>query len=284
MNCEKCGTNSCNLTLKEVQNFILNINELISKLSASRIDNYYYGYDCETETSSLHLYKFLLEKFVKDNLRGVECTCPEVIEKIITKLQKYIPKPKDIDVEIDRSKEEQWIKNNIFCTTKARWKKLAYKICHDIELDIRLVPEDIVCDLALEVKIGTLDCNIIEALSVSSINCQTGVKVDRTEQECKIDYKLLIENINDAPSFKTYMNAVRKNHMTFDQILDIYKSGAKIEQGKEGCILKTQLRTYPLSELTFKSYFESEKVNNGLIESKPSNIKKYQRDYKNSGC
>lgn len=282
MNCQDCGTNNCYISLEEIQNFIYNIEEKIKSLVCKRIDKYYYGYDCETDTCDLELYKFLLEKYLKDTLRGVECVCPDVIQKIISKLHQYIPKPEDIDRPIDKSKEEEWIRQNLKCTTKAKWKKLAYKICHELEIDIRIVPEEVVCDLALDIQIGNLDCNVVEALSVSSIACQQQVKVDRTEQECKVDHKLLLESLNDGPSFKTYMNAVRKHHMTFEQIKEIYKNGLSIESDKKGnCQIKTSLRSYPLDQLTFKNYFESDKVtSSGLITLKPSEIKRFQQDYK----
>lgn len=284
MFCNNCETNTCNISLKEIQNFVYNIENKISELSINRINNYYDSNYCEDNISELILYKFLLEKYIKDSLRGSECTCIENIEKLISKLFKYIPKVQDIDSNVNREAEILWIKNNVQCTSKAKWKKLAYKICHEINIDISLIPIDTLCDLAVDIHLETLSCDVIEAVSVSSVSCKNNVEVNRTDKECKLDYKILLENVKDAPSFNTYMKAVRQHHMTFDQILDIYKSGAKLEEGSNGCMLTTQLRSYPLSELSFKGYFESEKVDNGLIKPKPSNIKKYTQDYKQTQC
>ena len=251
-----CKNKTCSLSLSEVEDFLYKVKLKIEENSCGKISEYLYGYDCDKDSQDLFTVKEVLEKYIKDiNRKGESCICAEDIQKMVQNIEltKKVQRDRK-DFEVSRHNELKWIYDHPYCVGKEKWKLVANRICREIGVEI--TSEEIKCDFTLDVKIEAIDCDILHTLSVAEESCKQNVIIDRNDQECKIDHKLLLEKHPHGPDLSLYKIAVNKHKLTYDMIQEIYSKGLSLGLNKLGnCTLNTQISSYDLTEIKFKEIF-----------------------------
>ena len=81
--------------------------------------------------------------------------------------------------------------------------------------------------------------------------CDLNYKVDRSIEECKIDYKLLAERHCELNlTMKDYLKLVKECNLSFNTVDQCYRAGLQILIQQNRAYLKTQLNVYPLDSIT----------------------------------
>lgn len=79
--------------------------------------------------------------------------------------------------------------------------------------------------------------------------CDLGLKITRTEQECKIDYDLLLEKHNCNLKYRTYLKLIKCN-ISFNLINEALSSGLNLSVRSNTPYLTTPMGEYELCQLT----------------------------------
>jgi hypothetical protein len=77
------------------------------------------------------------------------------------------------------------------------------------------------------------------------------LEVNRTEDECKLDFKLLLEKVPECNlDLKLYTTLVKQHKCTYDMIETLYKEGLSLHIPNGVPELKTPVDSYDLTTLS----------------------------------
>ena len=288
-NC-KCGKNSslgckcnkgpqgCNvITLQDALDLLARINYKIAALSEKVINNLTIKTPITiSEDDSLRkllIYKRSILRYTNKLVRGEslkrDCVCPKTIQMIFENAKQQlgigysperslhyaintnVPELED-GLYIDESKFNSWIAKNPYCAPVDSWEKLAYFVCGKLDMTIEV--EEIKCNLTFEIIRETIPLNTLAGLSIGNLTKKNGYSNKRSNDECKLDWEILVEEENKCDlSYDVYLQLVRNCNLTYDVVREAYGCGLsfKVTNGKYQLVGKNS--SYDLSEIEFNS-------------------------------
>lgn len=295
MSCDNCGCpilceDKClTIDIQDLDNLVYSINKYLCRLSETIKNELQWGHKCKGNEhevfTKLDCYKQALSRYLEKSIRGAKhCLSSEKIQYIIEKVKDIIPKEScpscREDIQIDPSLENNWIKLNPYCVSYDKWNKYAKVVARDLNLSLT-VEEDI-CNFALELSKKVIPCEILLAAEAfRKADCELGLKISRTEEECKLDWKLLIEQVPSCDlDLKSYLTLSKECNLSFDIIKEVYDCNlcltTQTDEDTNQCVyLKTPLGEYELVELAAT---EDQLLKNNY--SPKTILNKYLADYK----
>lgn len=171
-----------------------------------------------------------------------------------------------LEVTVDNSNKEVWEMNNPNCVNRKTWEKIAYKICNKYQLNIDIEKTDLICNVAFDIIRNTISCDILTSISVQQKMCEHNIEIQRNEEECAIDYKLLIEKYPDCNLTRKDFFYLVNNKYSYELISMVYDTNLKFEVYGNGEIkLISPTYTYSLpDDLRFKEIVVN-KTSNSLV-------------------
>jgi hypothetical protein len=235
------------------------INNKLSEISEIIKNNLYYGYpyNCNEDLPLILL-----------SYANTECFNHKETKKYKDLLNLFLFDCKigTSEVSVDNTKREEWEKNNPACVSRKQWEKIALKICNqyrlefvvdkveaNCEADITVEEMNTVCELAFDITKKIIDCEVITAISIQQKMCDLNITVERSKDECVLDYKILIEKYNTCElSLKEYITLIDEK-FSFEIISAIYDKDLSLEVTSQGVYLKTPMSNYLIGkDIKFK--------------------------------
>lgn len=233
----------------------LNINNKLSEISELIKNNLYYGYpySCNDDLPLILLSK-----------ANVDCYNKEQLKKYKDRLDYFLYSctSEFSDIHIDSSNREKWERENPTCLNRKAWERIALKICYDYKLDVFLEKLsdncnldlsivrniDNVCNIAFDITKKIITCDILTAISIQQKMCDLNIVVERTRDECILDYKILIEKFESCNlSKKDYVTLIDSN-FSYEIISAIYNNNLKLEVTSSGVNLLGPISSYKIGE------------------------------------
>lgn len=284
-NC-KCNNDVCScrrvqgcnqISLQDAIDLLARINYKITTLSGNLIDNLTKHIPISKEDDyklrKLLVYKrFIIiykNKLIRSENLKTDCVCNKNIQLIFEKakeclgvgysperslkyvLDSNIPELED-GLTIDGSKFNTWISKNPYCAPVDSWEKLSYFVCGKLDIDIEV--EEIKCNLTFEIVRETIPLNTLAGLSIGNLAKKNGYSNKRTNDECRLDWEILVEEENKCNlNYDVYLQLIRDCNLTYDVIREAYGCGLgfTVTNGKYQLVGKNS--SYDLSEIKFKS-------------------------------
>jgi hypothetical protein len=267
--CVKCTT----VSLDETLQLLSRINYKIVTLSRVLKENLVDKFDATVEESKLEKLVILREPILRYKNRlineGKQCLTSGAIQLIFEKarhllgvgysperslqytLNSNVPLLED-GLTIDDSKLNSWLLKNPYCAPVNEWEKLAYHICGN--LDIQIDVEEIKCNLTFDIVKEALPLSVVSGLSLAQIAMKNKFLNIRTEDECKLDWELLVEEIPGCDmDYDVYIKLVKDCNLTFDIVKDAYECGLSFTVKDGQTYLNGKTFQYDLSEINFNS-------------------------------
>jgi hypothetical protein len=234
------------------------INTKISKISDIILKQLHYNspYKCNEDLP------VILLKYA-----NTECYNKKELKKYNDLLNSYLfdCKVPYREITINNDKREEWEKNNPGCVSRKQWEKIAYKICYEYKLDILIEDSpvcdveisteqmDNICNIAFDITRNIIDCQVLTAISVQQKMCDLNITVERSKEECVLDYKILIEKYNSCDlSLKEYITLIDEK-FSFEIISAIYDKNLSLEVTSQGVYLTSPVSKYLIGrDLRFK--------------------------------
>jgi hypothetical protein len=255
----------------------------ISNSSIKKINKLYYGHSYKESVvdkqEKLSLVKWALNKLKHSMLRGSKvCYTPEEVSRLVSKARGLVPKqPRPTtrcDFTMDATGQSKWNMDHPYCVSRESWEELAHKVCGELGLVVDI--KEIGCDLVFDLSRKVINPNLLLAFSVRQEACKMNWVVKRSEEECKLDWTLLLEKLPEcALNFKTYLKLVECK-LNYNTILEVYKCGLSFEVKDDGAYLKSLTRSYKLDSIQFKTLVDSSK--SSLLEF-TTTIEKFKEDF-----
>lgn len=267
--CVKCNTVSLDDTLDILKRINYKITTLSKTVKEGLVEKHEYATEL-VMLQKLILYRIPILRY-KERLihEGKQCLTPEALQLIFEKarhmlgtgysperslhysLKNNIPSLED-GLTIDDSKLNNWLIKNPYCAPVNEWEKLAYHICG--LLDIQIDVEEIKCNLTFDIIKEALPLKVVSGLSLAQVAAKNKFLNVRTEDECKLDWELLVEEIPDCSmDYDVYVSLVKDCNLTFDIIKDAYECGLSFDIKNGQTYLNGKTFQYDLSEINFNS-------------------------------
>lgn len=251
------------------------LNTKLSKISATVLNQLHYGtpYNCNEDLPIILLKYSNPDCYNKQELKKYN----DLLNSFLFDCQVAYK-----EIDINNSNRESWEKNNPGCVGRKQWEKLAYKICYQYKLDIIVEDSptcdieistekmDNICNIAFDITKNIIDCQVLTAISVQQKMCDLNITVERTKDECILDYKILIEKYDSCElSLKEYVTLIDEN-FSFEIISAIYDKKLSLEVTSEGVYLKSPINNYLIGEdIKFKEVIVDSKTKDIIF---PDNI------------
>ena len=290
MNCCHCDCYNCGYSLWELDALLYNLKLELIKLSEDNLPflKFKYKKSTDEEIVKISFYIYSLQ-YVTNRLSAdrTVCLCPDELGKLYSKAEETLGSIKNIyeledrkDVTIDLTKELEWIKNNPYCSSREDWERLSFVLCRDLKVEITAT--ELKCNFTFDVVKEEITCDVLTALSIAEKACKLNVIIKRTDEQCKAEWKVFLEQYPGTINFKTYKSALNNHNLTFEAIKAIYDAGLTLGLNKLGtCYLKTNLTSYDLSDISFSNLITSQSINssNLISTTKQTDLKKFLTDY-----
>lgn len=244
--------------VKKLDELLYGLNVRLSELSYKKVQNLFYGYykgfDLDTEINKITvLRKAILRHKLGYYISEGSCICSDNLQRIIEKVIKEIGKAScpsvRKDVQIDDSGLEAYLMTKPACVSYDTWNKFARGLCG--EIGFTLTAEKEICDITFDISTEVIPCNLLYTLSIYKEMCDLGYKVNRTDDECKIDFDILAErHCNLNLSFKDFKTLVKDCNMSLNTIDQCYKSNLQLIVLNRKAYLKTSTNTYPVEAIS----------------------------------
>ena len=291
--CCQCKCYNCGYDLMELDSLLYNLKKELIQLSDANLDYLYYKYKKSTSSDFIKIsyYIWALKKIVnKFSLNREICLCPDEIGQIYSDaaatlkvVKNYYELEERRDVKVDLSSELLWTKNNPYCSSREDWERLSYVLCRELEVEITIT--ELKCDFAFDLVKEEISCDVLTALSVAQKACDLNIDINRTDIQCKAEWKVFLEQYPGTIDLKTYKTALQTHKLTYEAIKAIYDSGLTLGLNKIGtCQINSKLTSYDLSDIKFNNLITSTSINssNLISTSKETDIKRFLTDYNNN--
>lgn len=249
--------------LRDLDEINLKIKNEVHKLSKSHLRLIKNRYSCDLEyesslkdkISKLNTYYKILNRLKDQSLSGYEiCLDKESLQCLIEKIIRIIGKncvPELKDYCIDKSREDEWVVKNPYCRSYEDWEKWSKFLCEKLHLNISSETEKLT-SLILEITQETITPNVLLAISAyTEVRENLNLKISRSDDEIKLDFKLLLEKIPSCNlNLNIYQEMIKNHKLSFDIVKTIYDEGLSLELTKQNVELKTPVNVYNLSQLS----------------------------------
>jgi len=184
------------------------------------------------------------------------CECKNVDKANLhqQRVREILPKSEynESVVSVDRSGEQEFIKNNPLKVTLPQWQMVSKGLCYDFGVKFKVESQEVCDELALDIKLKNIPCEVKMNLSINDQlqNCDT-IKFTRTPIECKYDYNILVERWTDCNLSLEDYNRLYSKKFTFNMVDDIYRAGLGLELREGDVYLRGKIGTYNLNEVCF---------------------------------
>lgn len=271
------------LTITDINNLIYDICFTTAHLSKKILNNLHFGYGCadnEQETiTKLTCYKWVLEQ---TKLRlyngGTNCLDDNQLQCIIEAVSGLtIKAPCGVnecrtDLKVDDSNLDDWLVQFPQCCTYSEWERFSKRYCKGLGITFGGLEIEKECDFVFEVTKEIIPQCILTSLSiVYEATCDPNLTVNRNEQECKIDWKILLEQTPKCDlDFNTYLELVDCK-LTYDIIKQTYDNQCRLEVKNESAYLISPTnKSYNISDISFSRILGEDEIE----------INKLRQDYK----
>lgn len=246
----------------DINNILLKIKNHLSTLSTRHtfhIKNNYsadltYENKLKDDITKLLTYQSIFNRLkLQDSYSNSFCLNNESINHLFEKVISIIGvncRINSLDYNLNADKEEEWVMKNPFCRSYEDWEKWVKFFCGKLNLDIT-VDKKTKENLILEISREIISPNLLLTISTyKKVNDELTLRVQRTDNEIKLDFNLLTEKVDHDLTLKTYTSLVKDCSMSFDMIQSVYAEGASLEVSNNNeVILKTSYNTYNLDNL-----------------------------------
>lgn len=257
MNCTYCEAyditkiNSLYVTLKNEINVFFT--KKVFNLTNKYKNNLEYDSIINEKIDDLIIYSDILRRLKEQLLIGEKpCLTDHEFQLLYEKIINIIGKncyQEDYDIFTNDSKKEIWLMKNPYCESYESWEKFSHYICKKINLELTVEKEK-KKDIVFEISRKTIKPEVLLAISAYKTANKLNLKVDRTKEENKIDFKLLTEKVPEANiDFKLYSSLTQKN-MSFDVIKTIYESDLEVVVEGNELLLNTPINTYKIDDFS----------------------------------
>lgn len=251
------------------------INSKLSEISEVIKNNLYYGYPYKcNEDLPVILLKYA----------NTDCYDKKELKKYNDLLDSYLfdCKISHKEISINNDSREYWEKNNPSCVSRKQWEKIAYKICYEYKLDIIVEDSpvcdievstekmDNICNIAFDITRNIVDCQVLTAISVQQKMCDLNITVERSKDECILDYKILIDKYDTCDlTLKEYITLIDQS-FSFEIVSAVYDKNLSLEVDSQGVYLKSPISKYLIGkDIKFKEVIVDSTTKNILF---PENI------------
>lgn len=245
---------------QKLDDLVYLIKEKLSFLSDQRVKNIKYNYYCGEniveDIERLITFKNSLDRIKKSIYStGRYCLSDEKVQLIIEKVIKEVGRQKCGENKVDIIKDDSLVKKYILdgnlCISYDLYNEYAYRICR--QLGVKITAEKEVCDLTFSLSREIISCDLLYSLSVVKELCDLKYVVERSkDDECKIDYKLLIEEYPDIDlTYKTYNSLIKDHNISSRVIKNVYDCKLSLDINNVGVVvLNTPVSQFNLLDIT----------------------------------
>ena len=277
------------MTRQEVYQIAYQLDNTIAYLSKKKLGSKFYGYFCEPkilkDLEELHIYRsVLIDKLLHFN-ETRQCLNDQEFQQVVsavnTVTETVYCEDICVDLNIDESQLQDYLRENPYCTTFEDWNRLSKYVCRGLSVELKIDKEQ--CNIAFDLFTNKLHCDILYALSVAKNACDLNYDLKIKKEDCKVEYKLLKSELDCNLNFEMYYKLVREYKLTPPMIKDIYKHGNKvIDNGTTYCI-QTPTSEYPINLIEYGKLLTNEDFKKvGLkYELTDEKIKIYNNNYYN---
>jgi hypothetical protein len=276
-NC-KCKSQGCPvINIDNTLELLARINYTINSLTDKIYNNIKYKFPLESrdkiKLEKLILYRTAIRRYKHRLIRSEnlehKCNCSSKIQRIFENarqllgvgysleksihysLSTNVPELED-GLIIDSTKLNSWLVKNPYCAPVDQWEKLAHYVCGTLGVEIEV--EEIKCNLTFDIVKESVPLGVLSGLSIGKLAAKNGIHNIRTEDQCKLDWEILVEEITTCDiSYDLYLQLVKDCNLSYDVIREAYDCGLSFStrNGKHQLIGKNF--TYNLSDIDFKS-------------------------------
>lgn len=238
--------------IRRLDEIVLLVKNKICEFADRKLQNIYHAapFKFTKEIEKLTIYLPILERHRRSLILGfMPCLCDYEMQCLWEKIVGITGVCKTLipDIQIDESGEEAWALKNPNCRTYQEWEKLSRTLCG--EIDLQITTEQLRCDIVFDISREVISCDVLLAISAFNEATELDMTIDRTQEECEIDYKLLIESIPHCDlDLKTYLEFI-KNNVSFDVMKVIYNSGLNLTFSQGSVAIKTPMNVVPLAQM-----------------------------------
>lgn len=243
-----------NFSYSDIDKIRSSVKEYMAQLTNKKVNSLYYGYGCDTDLDTqVNKSVILLDslnRISRSMYFGQSCLCNEDIQSIYEKAldysNTYCSHTSNIEVTISEEGLEDWTLRNPTCVAYETYEKFAVEYCGNIGIKVTASQE--ACDIALAIKRDIINCDILLSATAYKEACDLNLSVSRTDEECKIDWKILIERgINIE--YNKYKNLVGCN-TSFDIIYTIYKNNCELNVVDDNTVeIQTPFGKHPFASI-----------------------------------
>lgn len=235
----------------------------IAEFGLGILENLYFDRPYSNKANPKGERLILLSKF-----RNVKCTkeCTEKCEEECEdtnvdkanlhqqRVREILPKSEydESVVTVDRSAEQEFIKNNPLKVTLPQWQMVSKGLCYDFGVKFKVESQEVCDELALDIQLKNIPCEVKMNLSINDQlqKCDI-IKFTRTPIECEYDYNILVERWTDCNLSLEDYNRLYSKKFTFNMVDDIYRAGLGLELREGDVYLRGKIGTYNLNEVCF---------------------------------
>lgn len=245
----------------------------------------YYGYNCDAAVedtidrvlSTVHTLKRETKRFKHQ----VKCLCSQELKTIFERVERF-EKCETAATNVLIQTDENWVKQNLLCASREDWEQYALALCSLLRLEIRvdrLESLDTTCNIAFEITKSQKFCDILVAAAIIQHVCEIGYSLQVTKEQCKLEWKLLIEKNPECEiDLQTYISC-REAGLTYDVVQLILDAGLNIQTKDGELFLLGLLQEYKLNSLFFTEMPPKTEETAEFYKSPKSFTEKYLRDY-----
>jgi len=245
----------------------------------------YYGYTCdyaaEDTIDRVSATVQTLKREVKRYKHKVKCLCTQDLKNLFETIQRF-DTCDNAATNVLVQTDENWVKQNLLCASREDWEQYALALCSSLKLEIRvdrLESLDTTCNIAFEITKSQQFCDILVASAVVQHVCEIGYSLNVTKQQCKLEWKLLIEKNPDCEiELQTYISC-REAGLTYDIIQLILDAGLNIQTKDGELFLLGLLQEYKLNSLFFTQMPPHTEETSSFYKNPKAFVEKYLRDY-----
>lgn len=195
-----------------------------------------FGHKCEEDicekVEELTTLTETLETEQKKRLQGVQtcldCTGLQSLTEQITSITGINCGLGYELCEVDDTGRESWILKNPNCVSYEDWESASYWLCRELKLDTSLETEKIT-NLTLAITKDVICDTVLVAVNEVLAAKEFNLKINRTTEECKIDFKLLHSEIESCNlDLKTYLQLI-DHKVSFDIIKTVYENNLELK-------------------------------------------------------
>jgi hypothetical protein len=245
----------------------------------------YYGYNCdaavEDTVDRVASTAQTLKREIKRYKHNVKCLCAQDLKNIFETIERF-EKCDTAATNVLVQTDENWVKQNLLCASREDWEQYALALCSLLKLEIRVDRQeslDTTCNIAFEITKSEKFCDIIVAAAVIQHVCEIGYSLNVTKQQCKIEWKLLLEkNPSCNIDLKTYISC-KELGLTYDVIQLILDAGLDVQTQDGELFLIGLLQEYKLNSLFFTQMPANTEETSSFYKNPKAFVEKYLREY-----